>query len=178
METDSPLLVVTGIPAVGKTTFGRWLKESHGFEHMDVERNGGQELDRLGLHDQWDGIFQSDEGAAEFVRCLRLRERASVIDYGFPPHLFEAMARLARNHVPIWWFDGDRSAARQSYLNRAGTSVNVDVFDRQIQSIDQHWSHIERVVDGRILKVLGADCHHTPPEKIFTQILNRDMQFR
>jgi len=56
-------LLISGIPASGKTTLCKWLEENKGFLHIEVEE--------------------------PFVQALDKFKRPVAIDWGFPPWLRE-----------------------------------------------------------------------------------------
>jgi hypothetical protein len=93
-------VLISGIPATGKTCFGNWLARYHGFRHIDLE----SDPDR------------PDPFAMEplaFIDQTRAGQSDLVITWGFPPWP-PCLAKVRELHsaglVP-WWFDGDRAAA-------------------------------------------------------------------
>src|ERR1700685_129293 len=87
MIVDSPpnsrLLLLTGIPATGKSTYGRWLETVKGFAYVDIE-NGG--LEPAGLLPHWNAMFAPSGSASSFVGALDRMRHPVVLDWGFPPH--------------------------------------------------------------------------------------------
>jgi hypothetical protein len=60
-------LLISGIPASGKSTFCRWPEEK-GFVHLDVEKPGV--LERHDLATSWNDLFRVGASAAPFFDAL------------------------------------------------------------------------------------------------------------
>ena len=68
-------LFIAGVPATGKSLLGQWLAENHGYIHIDAERDGGADLDRVGIHNKWDDLIST--GRACSPSSLRTPSRGS-----------------------------------------------------------------------------------------------------
>lgn len=146
------LVLISGIPGTGKSSFARWLQDEHGFFHYDVDTV--RTLPTLA----W--ILQQD----------RL-----VVDWGFPPndHCFEVIESWATHGVSQWWFDGDRDAALQSFMLRG--TVSKKAWDIQLTGITQNWPKIEALFPaGRRLAVLDAARTYLPKQEIYAAIFASD----
>jgi len=171
MTTDPRLIFLSGIPASDKSTYGKWLERAKGFMHLDVEKNGV--LLQAGLKPQWDYIFKDGVSVAPFVDAIRQLRRPVVIDWGFPPKCLPSVHAFHQYGVETWWFDGDREAARQSFIQRGTVSVaNLAV---QMRSIVEMWPEIKSFFRTRIINTVGFDhlrnVTHTPPEEIFQRMV-------
>jgi hypothetical protein len=53
---DKVQILIAGIPASGKSTFGKWLAKTHGFIHVDMElpQTDPSSLRAMGLESEWD----------------------------------------------------------------------------------------------------------------------------
>ncbi len=67
-------LFVAGVPATGKSWLGRWLAEERGYVHIDAERDGGADLDRAGVHREWDELISTCR-ATRFVEAIPGRDQ-------------------------------------------------------------------------------------------------------
>jgi shikimate kinase len=47
MSNHYQILFLAGVPATGKSSYGRWLEENHGFIHVDVENSQPEAKDEL-----------------------------------------------------------------------------------------------------------------------------------
>lgn len=99
-------VLVTGIPATGKTTLGDYLRDQHGFRHLNFET-----ADLLRFLP--DG-FTLDRGR---LREAEREGRNIVITWGFVPDTqFEAVLKIRGMGFRWVWFDGDRETALSKYL--------------------------------------------------------------
>jgi len=103
------------VPATGKSHFGRWLSEQHGYAHVDIEKDDVRRL--LGLRHVWD-IFTNSGDLLPLVAALRTLGPCVIFDWGFLPHCLSAVATFKSNGAELWWFDGDRNRARQEFIKR------------------------------------------------------------
>lgn len=123
--TSLRLVLVTGIPATGKTTVGEHLRDQHGFKHLDFE----------GAH-LWDYLPNGvtlDEGR---IKQLKTQGRDVVITWGFVPDTQLAAVCALRDLGFRWiWFDTDREIALREYLARGRSRSD---WDRQLAKIAAH----------------------------------------
>jgi hypothetical protein len=86
------VLLLSGVPATGKSTFGRWLEQRHGFTHVGIEADG---LARFGLANAWAEVLGSPPTDVEpLVGALRGVGRPVILSWGFPLRCFP----LVRSH--------------------------------------------------------------------------------
>jgi hypothetical protein len=123
------VLLITGLPATGKSSFARFLFQKHGFAVYDVERYP-EGWARPELYPEW------REDRAGFA--LRLREQhpsGVVLDWGFPPACLPRVEELEGAGVQCAWCTGDRDKLRARFVARGG--VPVEDFDTQLDNIDR-----------------------------------------
>lgn len=124
------LLLLTGIPATGKTTIGDHLRDEHGFRHLDFEQMTNLQRylggDELGLRQQ--------------IETLKKGGRDVVITWGFLPDVQLRFVLLLRTLGFTWvWFDGDRHSALREYLKRGSPRQAWDAQLARIETqIDPH----------------------------------------
>lgn len=150
---SSPILLLSGIPGSGKSTFGRWLAAVHNFVHLDLEVRGV--LEEADLVAQWNHMFSPYGSVDPFCRAIKRFAAPVVLDWGFPfrkPGIAEA---LMRNDIDIWWFDGDRTAAKAAFDAR-GTTPS-ERFDQQIQDIDHYWPRVTSLVGDQMVRVIDRE---------------------
>jgi hypothetical protein len=160
------LALISGVPASGKSTFGRWLEQRHGFAHLDLENRG---LDRFGLGLAWQRILRLPPDDVEpFVSALRQLDRPAVLDWGFPPSWLPLVRALHDAGVTAWWFDGDRAAARDTFIQRG--TVTIDALDQQMALIVQRWPELATFYGDRMLEVVAPNGNFMTPEDLFARI--------
>ncbi len=98
-------ILLTGIPATGKTTLGNHLKNNHGFTHVDFE-------DGVSLNQ-----FVADPDA--FLESLSKNDKV-VISWGFCPDEIQTpmVNYLKTKGFNLFWLDGDHVSALREYIRR------------------------------------------------------------
>jgi hypothetical protein len=118
-------LLLTGIPATGKTKIADRLRDRYGFVHLDFE-------DMPTLF----GFWSPDGGLDEHgIRAILDGYDDVVISWGFvvEPQL-PAVLRLRDLGFTWVWFDGHREEARTTYV---GCGRDLGCWERQMESIKQ-----------------------------------------
>jgi hypothetical protein len=147
------LALISGIPASGKTEFGRCLALEFGIEHLDLEGDG---LDRLKLRDTWSDLWRLGQlGADKFVARLHGLGSDVIATWGYPPDLLPIVKGLHQAGLTAWWFDGDRATARRAFIGRGSGSLND--FDLQMAKIRAADPLLRVFYDTRIVETISAD---------------------
>src|SRR5262249_8769336 len=161
-EVAMRLLLLSGIPASGKSWFGNWLETHHGFVHIDPEED--TRLRDLGLEASWQVCWQQAACDAFAAAALQL-SRAVVLNWGFPAHCLPVVASLKRAGFACWWFDADLAQARQAYLARR--KGNPEDFERQMAGINAERQKISSLFESRSLKTLESDGTRLEPKTLW-----------
>jgi hypothetical protein len=162
-----PRILVAGIPASGKTSYSAWLEREQGFLHLDLdelEKGNGTEKN-LDLRDCL------RHSAERFLRVVSEVPQPIVLDWGFPPTLLTLADCLNQNGFAIWWFDGDRQVARESFIRRA--TVPIDAFDIQMKSIEEYWQRIQNVFDENLIYTVSDGPNYATPEYIYSRMFSK-----
>ncbi len=77
------------------------------------------------------------------------------------------------NGFAIWWFDGDRNAARESFVRRGTEDRSLEAFTAQMQSIENGWLPIKDVIGDNIINTVSAGPTHAAPEDIYRRMFAR-----
>jgi len=140
-------VLISGVPATGKTHFAEWLHENYGFAHHNVDQQGPLPAD-------W------------------LQQDRFVIDWGFPAnglalsYSVEMIQSWISSGVEHWWFDGDRKAARKSFLTR--NTVPKEAWDIQFKGINKNWETIAALFPpDRRLSVISSGPTYLPNDEIY-----------
>jgi len=163
-------LLVSGIPASGKSAFCKWLEREKGFLHLEVEKVGV--LDRPGLAQAWNALFAADASAAAFLEALEKFKRPVAIDWGFPPEHIAAVKKLFQGGVMLWWFAADWAVARRKFEGRGSSKRPVDIFDIQIGKIRDALPEINAVFRNHLVYALPSTAIYTPPEEIWKSMID------
>ena len=111
MLQERDLLLITGIPGTGKTTYGNNFAREFGFLHHDLEDN--QTLNRFNTN------------PAQFIGELLNEKKHLVVTWGFGPDRERSvfLVQQLRDAGFKWiWFDGNRPAALREFQKRATVS--------------------------------------------------------
>lgn len=161
-------LLISGIPASGKTTFCKWLEEKKGLVHLDAEKPGV--LERYELATAWQALFCDGGSAVPFIEALRKFDHSAAIDWGFPPERLDAVRRLRAGGVMLWWFAADWAVARRSFTERRRPAI--ELFDIQMRKIQAALSEINAVFSSHVVYALPSTGIHTRPEEIWQSMLD------
>jgi ATPase family associated with various cellular activities (AAA). len=153
------LLLLTGIPATGKTRIGNRLSESYGFNHLDFE--DPTTLDTY--------LGQGEAGLRRAVKELKKTGHDVVITWGFLPDVQLAFVRVLRSLGFTWvWFDGNRAAARREYLWVGRVEAALDRQMERIQAnIDPHMTRLAPAV----VNPFDDTSQFREPDEIVTELL-------
>lgn len=122
------IVLLSGIPATGKSEFARYLARERGFAHYDLER-----YPRGWPHPELKGIWDTDR--RDFILKIRQHHDRVVLDWGFPTSCLSWVRQLQGQGVRLIWFDGDVGSARMAFVRRGG--IDVRCFDEQVKRIQQ-----------------------------------------
>jgi hypothetical protein len=163
------LVLLSGVPAAGKSHFGAWLERHHHFLHLDVEKEG--RLKSVGLDGSWAAVFATGD-VGPFLSALRATRRSVLVNWGFPVSCLPIVQALERHGVVLWWFDADPQQAKAEFTRRG--DVSLVAFERQMAAIAAHWTAIEAVFSPNIVTTLAADGRRTPSKKLFAMMFGHD----
>ena len=111
MLQERDLLLITGVPGTGKTTYGDNFAKEFGFLHHDLEDN--QTLNRFNAN------------PAQFIGELLNEKKNVVVTWGFGPDCERSVflvQQLTDAGFKWIWFDGNRPAALREFQKRATVS--------------------------------------------------------
>ncbi|MGO8870956.1 MAG: hypothetical protein ACLQPH_06045 [Acidimicrobiales bacterium] len=148
-------MLLAGIPATGKSTFGKWISKEKRFRHEDLEQhqNHLEWLERKSPH--------------AFIDELRAGRPDFLMNWGFPPndHCFAKVQGLVDAGMTPWWFDGDRGAAHASFIRRG--TVSTAAWDVQLAQIENRWADIEDIFGANRIDVIGSDGAYLSCDEIY-----------
>jgi hypothetical protein len=159
------LVLLAGIPASGKSQFGRWVEERHGILHLDVEKDG--RLAAIGLEGSWNRCFRLRDVTA-FASQLRSLNRDVIVNWGFPVAWLDVVRQFKSEGFVLWWFGADHGRARQAFAERG--DVPLAAFERQVAAISTNWSAIETVFRPNIVTTLDGQGNRSTPEDLLERM--------
>jgi hypothetical protein len=161
----TPLLLIAGIPASGKTHFSEWLESEKGFLYLDVDKDPS--MRSAGLEAEWQYCLQS-KYASRFASALRQRPQPIVLEWGFPVHYLSTIEALKREDFSIWWFNANHALARREFIQRG--TVSLQAFEIQMQGIVSNWESIEAIFVPNIITTLDAKGKRLAVKQIYRRI--------
>lgn len=181
VPSTTQTLLISGMPACGKTSFGDWLRDNRGYVHVDLD--AADCLKSAGLPPFWTekervATLDSDR-LREFIRHLRTIGKPSVLTWSFPTDLVDFVREMTSFGVIAWWFEADRLAARHRYAARGTVLRNgvytrgkpdTTLFDRYVASVSSNWARIAPIFGERIIRTLGADGRFVDPVSIVDRL--------
>jgi hypothetical protein len=168
----SNTLLLSGIPASLKSTYAGWLEREKGFSHLDFD----ELLWGKGQQRKLRSIDTLQRSIPSFIEETRRRALPTVMDWGFPSESLQTVGMFKEAGAELWWFDGNRQAARVSFINRARETERltgeflhnrIREFDKQISFIEQAWPLIKLLFQPHIIKTVKRGPTYMQPEEIF-----------
>lgn len=142
------LLVISGHPATGKSTFTRWLRDAHGYHRLASDEPG------------WSG---------EAVLSALEKFPNVVLDYAIPVDSIQGVAYLATRGFEVWWFSGDPITTREVFLERAVREpdhpATIVHYERYVGGVEANWPLYQSLFGDRFIEVLRPGPWHMPNEE-------------
>jgi hypothetical protein len=169
------ILLLSGIPASLKSTYAGWLEREKGFLRLDFD----ELLWGKGPKRKLRSIATLQRSMPSFIEGTRRRASPTIIDWGLPSESLQTVGMFKEAGAELWWFDGNRQAARASFITRArekeqltGDFLNnrMRAFDQQIAFIEQAWPSIQALFQPHIIKTVKRGPTYMPPEDIFQRM--------
>jgi hypothetical protein len=161
---SKPILLLSGIPGSGKSSYGRWLVGNKGYIHLDFDQG---DIEKHGLAKLF-GEFASGR-SDQFIAALLKKDAPICLDWGFPPSCLPIVQRLADAGVDAWWFEAEAQLAKKHFLHRG--TVSEAAFNEQMTNIDASRGAIMKVFGQHIVHALKPDGTHVSCEEIYAQMV-------
>lgn len=146
-------ILITGIPGTGKTAVGEYLRQHHGFSHLDFE--DGATL----------ATFSQDKDG--FI-ANALKQKKAVITWGFMPyHQAKHVIKIKKMGFSLIWFDGNRIAAFREFMKRG--TVSEAAFFHQMSNITS--SNVIDVIQPKIVNPFDKDGKFRALDQITKEVL-------
>ena len=169
------LLVISGVPASGKSSYCKWLT-SRGWVFINHDRanQATRQIDQT-----WWGLVISGR-AAVFVQVVATEQGNVVLEFGFPTDLLPQVRELKAAGAQHWWFELDHQTARQAFIarndewtlqGRQDLVIPVLYFDQYVHDITAHGDEIRKLFAPKIIETLQPDGKRLTDEEIHRVIL-------
>lgn len=139
-------ILLTGMPAMGKTTIGDYLMDNHGYTHLDFEETTAR----------GEYLLKGDLNLKTSIMNLMQKTSNIVITWGFQPNETFSEIFLLRNLGFEWfWFDGNREHAYKQYLIRSNKycSGDLECMENAIYAWREQLKRIKAYVDPNLVEL-------------------------
>lgn len=160
------IILLCGIPASGKSVFGKYLQDKHNYTYVPMENDMWPDMTMRSL---WNHVFEAKRqynAVEKFVCYLHDNYENVVLDWGFPMTQIEVVGLLKRQWCEIVWFSCSVVVARKRYIKRNKNSATY--FDNQIKSIEENNEKIIKNLDPKVIDVLKIDKIDKTMEEIYS----------
>lgn len=141
-------ILISGVPACGKTSFGDYLRDNHGFVHIDLEaRPERQHV----LHTLWSRAYPN--GLGSYFSELKKIHPKVVMTWGFPYGCLPLIPNIQQMGVDCWWFDGDMDKAEAEWIKREGHPPS-GVARQQFDNLRVHAGEFPAIYGNKFVRTL------------------------
>jgi hypothetical protein len=157
IEATVMKILLSGLPAGGKTTLGNLLAADHGFSHTDMEADSR-------------AIAEARRDPEAFLRAFP-HDRDLILTWGFPPlHSLHVVKVLVRGGFTPVWLDGDQAHFYASFMRREhGNPIMEACYHLQLERITQ--ARVLEAIDWRIVDPFQPDGTFRPLEEVAAEII-------
>ncbi|MBL9142868.1 MAG: hypothetical protein JNM99_04220 [Verrucomicrobiaceae bacterium] len=167
-------IVISGVPACGKTSFGDWLRDNRSFKHLDMEATAQHDQTR-----QLWTYFASGQRAKveEALQKLRAGFERLVVTWGFVPNEtgLGILSTFRDQGYELWWFTGPIDKAREEWVRR-DNRPDSQLFDGQMANIGRAKHALNSLYAETTIQTLEADGSRMPSEAIEARIISYQTQ--
>lgn len=165
------VIFICGIPASGKSSFGNFLKDKHGYYYIDMEHSPWPDEE---IHKTWDLIFRqlgNQDRICDFLDNLKVKGNKTVLDLGFVPNdtYFRIIGSLKKFGCKVIWFNCPYDIAKKRFLNRI-TSPPLELFELQMQRIKDNWDKIVSRINPENIEIIDENGRDKTKSKIYEEI--------
>lgn len=148
-------ILIWGVSGAGKSRYCKWLAQrGHIYLDNDTIAQRMAEGTASALERRWMSTHVGETAAEDFAKSIAA-ERV-VLGFGARPddRALALLRRLIDLGASAWWFDGDRTAALESWLDR-DVPVPAEYWHIQTAAVDAAWPKIAEILRSKIVRTIG-----------------------
>lgn len=161
------VLILWGVPGVGKSTFADFLVAHEGFVRIDSDAGGGGDTKAARA---WRRFLAGQGSAQEFMEVAGASRQPIVLEFGMfaTAGAIALLERMRQAGAAAWWFDGDRDAAFEAWKQENRKSGRVfDIgerkWDQVVGMMNFNWPLLAALFGTNIVRTIEAGPAYVPP---------------
>jgi hypothetical protein len=161
------LILIWRVSGAGKSRYCKWLAE-RGYTYLDHDTIATQRIhdgSASRLEELWMTMRIERASTRDCVRAIG--DQRVVAEFGARPDESSLLQLLLLIDLgaSAWWFDGDRGAARESWLHR-DIPADEEFWRIQMARVDSAWLRIAEIFRSRIGRTIGPGPAYLPESQI------------
>jgi hypothetical protein len=148
-------ILVWGVSGAGKSSYCNWLAQ-RGYLYLDNDTVAQRINDGTAspLERRWWAMRVEQVTTRDFVNAIA--GQRVVVEFGARPdeRSLVQLSLFLDLGASAWWFEGDRAAARESWLDRE-VRVDEEFWRIQTEWVDFAWLRIAEILRSRIVRTIG-----------------------
>lgn len=159
------IVLICGIPASGKSDFGKYLRDKHNYTYISVEDKEWSDKKMQAL---WEEVFTEKrqyDKVEKFVCYLYDNYENVALDWGFPMDQIRIPELLKRQWCEVIWFSTSISLAKKRFVKNNKNSATY--FDTLVKSIEESNEKIMKDLKPKIIDVLKEDRSRKTDNEIY-----------
>jgi hypothetical protein len=153
---DRPsFIVIWGVSGAGKSQYCKWLAQ-RGYIYLDNDTIAQRMAEGTAnaLERRWMSTHVGETAPEDFARSIA--SQRVVVEFGARPDesALALLRRLINLRASAWWFDGDRTAALESWLDR-DVPVPAEYWYIQTKAVEAAWPRIAETLRSKIVRTIG-----------------------
>ncbi|HIH25408.1 hypothetical protein J4476_01635 [Candidatus Woesearchaeota archaeon] len=131
------LILIAGIPGVGKTSIGNFLESKYEYKHFDMEK--------------YSRTSKIIKNADNFIAKNFKNNKHIIITWGFSPDkkTINVVNYLNKYGFRTFWFDGNKNSARRITMQRK--TFDNRILKKQMSALDK-WN-VPKDINAKIINV-------------------------
>jgi adenylate kinase family enzyme len=180
MKLNSKIFFLLGPSGVGKSSFGKYLKHSHGWMHLEIDQYPNDGVDIHRLRKEWN-LFYNNHDSTSLVN--NLHQRLIAADCSNCVLTFPSNLILSHQHIKscssvihICYLYGSAAHCINTFLKRDHENKRYLDFNHWLSNNKESYIEISKpIFEPFRLHVFIHDGSHRPFDEIYADVLSNFM---